>query len=179
MPTLLEIQKNFETAPIVLCGGGSIDKKVRAGNIDIDKVRKEKKDTSKWKFQPLLEKAAKLTNRKDLEDYVKSFVRRDDVWAIYLKDGANYKYTIAGIQCAFELLIKEEVDTIYWFSDFVDEIDPDLLQELTAKLKEKNIKVVAHNFSGGQFIKSAKLVQDVLVKETGGTTIRIRPTPIK
>lgn len=74
-----------------------------------------------------------------------------------------------GIQMAFEWLIDQEVDGIYWFADFADRQDPELTSELIRKLKRKKIKVYQHILKGSREPKEIRLE---IAEKTGGQVIR-------
>ncbi|NJK90748.1 MAG: hypothetical protein HC904_02285 [Blastochloris sp.] len=78
-----------------------------------------------------------------------------------------YSKSISVTQLAFEKLIEEGCDTIYWFADFADAVDPKEMEKLTRELKRREIKVIAHNFSG----KAVPALQTQMARETGGDTL--------
>jgi len=73
----------------------------------------------------------------------------------------------AGCQFAFEQLIKDGADTIYWFGDFADRVDKEVAEDLGRKLKARGVKVIAHNFTGGKVSPEAMIIVD----KTGGQAI--------
>lgn len=75
-----------------------------------------------------------------------------------------------GTHEAFEFLIDQGVDGIYWFADFEDEIDPAIQADLIAKLKRSNVKVYQHVMNVGKSVDNRKLAFST---ETGGEIIQV------
>ena len=80
------------------------------------------------------------------------------------KSGSSAKL-IGRTQVAFDDLMKRGVDTIYWFSDFADAVDPRVVERLTSDLRAKRIKLHLHNFAGTDI---DPVVRE-LAEKTGGT----------
>lgn len=101
------------------------------------------------------------TRSKELKQY---FDNRKNLFLLYGGDvnAANY---------AFDFLIKQDVDTIYWFADFTDRIESPVILDLIRTLKRKSIKVIAHNFMG----KAVRAEVKEMAKQTGGATIELIP----
>lgn len=92
------------------------------------------------------------------------FDDRDNLYMLYGGD-------IWATNFAFEHVLEQNVDTIYWFADFADDIDGKIINDLTRELRSARVKVIAHNFFG-------KPVRDdvrAMVKKTGGQTIEVVP----
>jgi hypothetical protein len=160
-----EVDKNFEDAPTVLamgCGMGATKEKVE---VELYGKIKPDKDRDKPGSRTILGQLANAETRyKDLERYLDRMKKRSDVWAIY---GGDVNATGFG----FEELIKQGVDTIYWFSDLQDAVNPAMIEKLTGDLKRKGIKVIVHNFSGGKIPP----LQQKMADETGGMAISKKP----
>lgn len=176
---IAEIDKHFPDAPMVLvvgCGMSDGDVAIKRGvvpgkprivsfnsrgsNEEYDKLERSPGGQLE-KFYRVLQKSGGEDAAEDMQRY---FKRRDNLYTMYGGDiwAANF---------AFEYLLDKNVDTIYWFADFADDIDQDEIDRLTSKLKNKRIKVIAHNFMGKPVRDEVK----AMVKETGGQTIEVIP----
>lgn len=167
---LKEIDRNFETSVIVLYPGCGMkvetDQKayatVKGKSIKVDdNIDKSGARTTMGQII-----GARRTNP-DLDDYLKRILKRDTVFIVDTDDNA----LIYGVHFAFEHLIKEGVDTIYWFADYEDELDPNVLEPLLADLKRHKIKVVCHNFAGKFPDAKRKETVERIARETGGQVI--------
>lgn len=102
---------------------------------------------------------------KQRSDELKSaFRRRDNLYALYGGD-------ILAANFAFDYLLEQNVDTIYWFADFADAINAKIIEDLTKRLRQNRVKVIAHNFTGRAVRKEVKAMVDTV----GGTTIEVVP----
>ncbi|MDR1191698.1 MAG: hypothetical protein LBK60_08585 [Verrucomicrobiales bacterium] len=173
LPMLLEIQKNFANdAHIILYQGCGLDRATAKG-ATLGKLRAEK---TTGQYQAMLGRVLARTapGNAGLKTFLHNFCRRDNVWCLYTKG-------TTATQLAFAQLIKDNVDTIYWFADFADPLDPAAVQALTATLKEKNIKIICHNFSGLRFADdkiNRRAQLQAMAEATGGQTVRVKPTPL-
>lgn len=100
----------------------------------------------------------------DEEAGIKKLIASDATYVSINEPGSR---TSLGCRFAFEHLIRDGVDTIYWFADFGDEMDAKAAEELAFQLKSKGIKVIAHNFTGAAVRPEAL----ILVEKTGGKAI--------
>jgi hypothetical protein len=68
------------------------------------------------------------------------------------------------------LLGKElrEADTIYWFADFMDKVDDEVMEDVLKKLKSRNQKLYIHGTIKG---KSFEAVRDKLAIPSGGGAV--------
>lgn len=76
-----------------------------------------------------------------------------------------------GIQYAWTALMSKEVmeaDTIYWFSDFMDKVDDEKMEEVRRKLKARKQKLVMHASTHG---RSFDRVRDGLCLPLGGEVV--------
>lgn len=62
--------------------------------------------------------------------------------------GTDRDKLIGQTQLVFMDLMSRGVDTIYWFSDFIDPIDPRVIDQLGEQLLARKIVLHAHNFAG-------------------------------
>lgn len=155
-----EVEKNFEDSPTFLAFGCGIKKDGKA-KVEVYGDVKYDKDKDKPGSRTTLGQLEMAKQRnKDMEKYLKKFEKRNDVWTTI---GGDIWVT----QYAFETLIDQGVDTIYWFCDFQDKVDQDVMDDLIKTLKKKGIRVIAHNFSG----KPVPTAQAQMAKETGGKSI--------
>jgi hypothetical protein len=166
LPAMKEIDKNFENSPTVLAMGcGMSDLKSGTGDVLVyGKIKADKVKDAPGSRTSIGQLAKATATYKDLEKYLDRLKKRDDVWAIQGGD-------VGATQLGFEKLIAEGCDTIYWFSDFADALNPKVFEEVLKEVKRKNIKVIAHNFSG----KPVTPLPTNMAKETGGDTISKTP----
>jgi hypothetical protein len=161
---LKEIDKSFQDSPTVLamgCGMGDITGQgvevLVYGEIKPDKEKDKPKSRTS-----LGQLADAMNTQKGLGRHLDRLKKRSDVWAIQGGD-------VYATHLAFEKLIAEGCDTIYWFADFADKLNPSQMERLITELKGKSIKVIAH-----KFIDESKPVPNLparMAKETGGESI--------
>jgi len=73
---------------------------------------------------------------------------------------------IGQTQVAFDELLKRRVDTIYWFSDFLDDVDAKVAERLISQMKTSRVKLHLHNFASRRV---NPIVLEMSVK-TGGSS---------
>lgn len=174
---IAEIDANFPTAHMVLVvgcgmsdgtgavngGGGVVPGKPRVvpynrrgSNDQYDSLKRSVPRQMEDFFRKIGD-----TRSKELRRY---FKKRDNLYILYGGDihAANF---------AFEFVLDQNVDTIYWFADFADRITNDTIEDLTKKLRSNRITVIAHNFLGRQVKQEVKEMVDT----TGGETIEVVP----
>lgn len=172
---ITEIDNNFPSAHIVFVVGCGMSETDGAGRSDsppgkprvVDYNQRgsnEKYDKLARSAPAQLEKFFRMIGKERSEELRKYFKRRDNLYLLYGGDihAANY---------AFEYLIDQNVDTIYWFADFADGIQPPVIESLTKDLKRNDIKAIAHNFMG------RPVRPDVveMTETTGGQSIALIP----
>jgi hypothetical protein len=98
------------------------------------------------------------------DDLQRYFKRRDNLYMLYGADiwGANF---------AFDFLLEQNADTIYWFADFADSIDSVIIEDVEKDLRRNRTQVIAHNFMGKPVRKEVK----AMVDKVGGSTIEVVP----
>jgi len=172
-----EIDRNFPRAYIVLvvgCGmsdGTEVERIAAKSNLVPGKPRivpynrrgeNEKYDSI---VRSVAGQLAKLgVGQEKGKELERNFKRRDNLYMLY---GAD----ILGANFAFDFLLQQNADTIYWFADFADRIDDEVLEKLGANLRRQRVKVVAHNFMGRGIPEKVEAV----VQKTGGTSISLIP----
>lgn len=174
---ITEIDKSFPNAHMVFVvgcgmsdgsaaiqgGGGKVPGKPRV--IPYNRRNSEKENNSLSRSVPaqlnMFYGKVGADRREELKRY---FDRRDNLYALYGADihGANF---------AFEHLIEKDADAIYWFADFADSINSEIVENLTKELRRKDIKVIAHNFFG----RNVRTEAAEMAKATGGSTIELVP----
>jgi hypothetical protein len=82
----------------------------------------------------------------------------------YFIDFNGITYTSPALMCK-EVM---EADSLYWFSDFQDAVDPEQMKEVLKKLKTRKQKLFIHASMHG---RSFEAVRDMLVKPLGGEVI--------
>lgn len=165
-----ELEKSFQGSPIVLYTGCGMSANATAKDYDVKISSGAVARLDKPHHAVSVYAAINIwmgLNPNDA-DAIKRLLRRKDVFITVTEEKTN---PTLGCQFALEKLISEQVDTIYWFADFTDKIDPAAAQELAGKLQAKGIKVIAHNFAG----KSVPATAMTLVNTTGGQAITTIP----
>jgi hypothetical protein len=172
-----EIDKSFPKAHIVFVvgcgmsdgkgafagGGGKVPGKPRV--VTYKNIDTEKQYNSLARSAPgQLEMFFKKAGEKRAKELRKHFERRDNLYALYVAD-------IHGTNFAFDFLLDNNVDTIYWFADFADSIDDKTIKDLTKQLTKSGVTVISHNFMG----KPVGKLATEMTKKTGGETFSLVP----
>lgn len=165
LPVMEEIDKKYGNALTVLAMGCGMSPTAaqKSGPITVNLYKDAKPDPVKDKpgLRTTLSQIAQATSKNDeLAKYMKKLERRNDVWYVYGGD-------IFATRSAFEKMISEDVDTIFWFADFADSVAVAEAEELIKKLKSKRIKVILFNFTG----KPTHDNPSMLGNKTGGKVI--------
>lgn len=170
-----EIDKSFPEAYMVLVvgcgmsktdgvnGGGMVPGKPRI--VEWDRQSKEEKYNKLQRSAPAqLEMFFRKMGEERGKEIRRYFDRRKNLFLLYGGDihAANY---------AFDFVIEQNADTVYWFADFADRIDKPVIEDLTRRLKRNRIKVIAHNFMGKPVRAEAK----EMAEKTGGATLEVVP----
>ncbi len=71
----------------------------------------------------------------------------------------------------------KDADAIYWFADFKDAVDREQLVELAKTMIKRQQKLYVH--ASGDAPKSLSLVEELVVKPTGGQVLKIDIKPTK
>lgn len=175
--TIIEIEENFPTAHIIFVvgcgmsdgkhafagGGGKVPGKPRV--VPYSDIDSEKEYNSLPRSVPAqLEGFFRKVDAKRNEELRKKFSKRDNLYALYGGD-------IQGTNFAFDFLLDINVDTIYWFADFADGINKEVIEDLTKDLRRSGVTVISHNFLG----KPVGALATEMTKKTGGQTIELIP----
>ncbi len=175
--TIAEIDKNFPTAHMVLVvgcgmsdgkgafagGGGKVPGKPRV--VAYRDIESEKQYNSLKRSVPgQLEDFFKKTGEKRSKELRRYFEKRENLYVLYGGD-------ILAANFAFDYVMERNVDTIYWFADFADNINGNTVDDLGKRLQRNGIKVIAHNFLGKPVAPKVK----EMAEKTGGQTIEIIP----
>lgn len=98
-------------------------------------------------------------------------IPKDDVYSMLRKRPYTYFADYNGIVYAWTALLSNQVrnaDALYWFSDFMDEVDDSQVKIVLENLKNRKQKLfIQPSEQGGYFNK----IRDSLVKPTGGDVI--------
>lgn len=164
LPVMKEIDKNYGNARTVLAFGCGMSKAAtrKAANITVElyKSAPDPASISPSGTTTLGQIASAMKKSSDLAKYLEKLRSRDDVW--YVKGGSKY-----ATRDAFEKLMAEKVDTIFWFADFQDPIDELEAAELVKDLKREGITVVMYDFTG----KATAPAKTVIATNSGGKVI--------
>lgn len=94
-----------------------------------------------WQTTYFGEQKSKVLNTESR--WIRSLMAQGRAFA-FDKAGSPHRDTIA----AFETMIGEGVDTIYWFADFTDNYRPEVVEDLAKRLRQKGIRVHLHHPAG-------------------------------
>jgi hypothetical protein len=174
-----EIQKGFADAFLILypgCGLTDFDGKSEHDIRKYSTIPQKEFESGATNFTTpaQLVKALKIT---EFEKMTKRPSVKDTLWVSWYAEESKGKpdgtapKLIGRTQVAFEDLLKRGVDTIYWFADFQDAVDPRIADRLTSAMKNKRVKLHVHNFAGAK-------INDVVMEmaeKTGGTVNTEKP----
>src|SRR5436190_24092560 len=85
----------------------------------------------------------------------------------------TYFVEFNGIKYAWTALMSKEImeaDTIYWFSDFMDKVNSEKMEEVRRKLKYRKQKLIMHATIHG---RSFEVVRDGLCLPLGGEVVEV------
>jgi hypothetical protein len=160
----------FDNAIIFLVFGCGMLDNVKESQVrirDFSSTRLDPKLDAPNKRTTLQQIALAETKSPDIAKMFKNLRTRNNVYYVYGGD-------LGATQYAFEALLKKNVDTIYWFADFEDRISDNWQKKILQDIKNKQVRVFVHNFSGratGQGMNFAKQ----LANDTNGKVIITTP----
>lgn len=166
---LREVQREFSQAPIVLIMGCGLEDRPKNDGVKfLPFATYVVEPATKLASPPTLvnQLGIALSLGDDTRKALNALKASDRVWAMEVPPG-GYHLT----QFAFEHLAKQNVDAIYWFTDFDDKAQPTGVAQVAALLKSKGIKLIAHNFTG----KPVPPAQAKLALDSGGSVISVVP----
>lgn len=168
--TFKEIDKNFSQAQIVLYPGCGMNTVGKSNQYHFDPTNSiSSKHLAEAEPRSALSTVQKILKRNQANDsYITRFLKKENVWLT--NPDANVSISL-GCQFAFEYLMRNGADRIYWFADFRDPIDARIAEELANGLRRKGIKVTIHNFSKTPTNEMAVMI----AKKTGGEMIQLVP----
>jgi hypothetical protein len=70
-----------------------------------------------------------------------------------------------------------DADAIYWFADFKDPVDKEQLEDMAKTMLKRRQKLYVH--ASGDDPKSLSMVEEIVVKPTGGQVLKIDIKPVK
>jgi len=111
------------------------------------------------------------SKKKKLEEEMAGPVPEEAVYGVMANRLETYFVKSQGIQYAWISLLVDElrnVDALYWFSDFQDQVDDKQLETVLRNLKRRKQKLFIHASDKG---KSFEKVRDTLVIPSGGEVI--------
>lgn len=173
-----EIFKSFPEATLIMVVGCGMSDGTRTLNggpdgevpgkpriIPYDDIESEKENNSLKRSVP---RQMKLfydkIGRKRADEMKNLFEQKKNLYYLYGGD-------IWATNFAFDFLLDQNADVIYWFADFADSIDDKIMFDLTIRSVSKRTKVITHNFTGTKVPPQ----QATLAKRTGGKTVEIVP----
>jgi hypothetical protein len=159
-----DVERSFKDSVIVLTHGCGI-KDIAKTNIKVSTGK-----FVKGQLVPRMQFYVDTSKqRKDgAEAVFDKLLARQNVYYVICNGGTKEISDIHVTQFAFTELMKHGVDTIYWFSDFMDAIEVAPSQKLLDELKERGIRVYINNFSGDGSAEGMKFGRQ-LTRDTGGT----------
>ncbi len=175
-----EIQKGFADATLILypgCGLTNFDGKPEHDIRKYSTIPKKEFEAGATNFTTPAQ-LAKALKIEEFEKMTKRPTVKETLFVSwYAEKGAEGKFDgtspklIGRTQVAFEELIRRGVDTIYWFADFADAVDPRVVDRLETQLAGKRIKLHVHNFAG----KKIHPEITALAEKLGGTVNTEKP----
>jgi hypothetical protein len=164
-----EIEHNFKDALIVMVSGcGMFDTQQKARVLPYNNsAQLDPRRGPELRRNPL--QMIKIAEREhpELIPLFKYLRQRPNIWYVYGGD-------IGGAQFAFRHLLDRNVDTIYWFADFADAIDPGWAATIQHEVTAAGIKLIPHNFVGDLKKRGVPYAQ-ALARRTGGQLILTKP----
>jgi hypothetical protein len=165
---VVEIQKAFPDAIIVLGPGcGMRGGREEADVLSAAKFEREREDlaspTFDYEITDYLSNEPRgrglLVSNQRFTELYNTGMRKDQ---IHVLTWNNRTHT------AFEWLIRQRVDAIYWFADFRDTQEPGIVEDLIRQLNRRKIKVYQQHLNTGQTTPDGFRLSE----ETGGKVIR-------
>lgn len=137
------IQRQFKGTVIVLYPGCGMKSDAPADAYPVRRwksVKEDEKDRPKFRSS-----IGQLLAAAKINPSLETLLKAPNV---YIVDHREDKTLCFGAQYAFAELERQDVDTIYWFADFRDALDDDVMSKVAQSLKQKKIKVIFHDFAG-------------------------------
>lgn len=174
---LAEIEKSFPDAMVVLAPGCGMEdqvkgKRVRGKILEGAEYRKniKKFQYDKCRFYMGAFLPALLQKNKKFEAMWDKAGRQKRMYVLHLDQPTKEtEKMINGTQLAIKFAVEQGVDTIWWMADFKDPIDKEIIEKLGRELQKDGIKVMQHDFDGGDELRSPP--KNSLADLTGGKVI--------
>ena len=160
-----EVNRSFPDAALVITRGCGLDnsKRREEGETAAQRLNREE-----FKKDDIFKE---LSARPEGKELLATLRQRRNVWFVPAR---NRFHTIH----AFDQLLKEKVDAVYWFADFQDELAVETVDELAADLAGKKVLLYAQSASKAKRSTSnIALVGERLAKATGGSVIPVDAKP--
>jgi hypothetical protein len=162
-----EIGKNFKNAFIVLVFGCGMSDNVTEEQVQVLNFSKARVDPQRDAAgaKSIINQLILAQKSPETEKMIKHLKSVPNVYYLYGGDTGPTQF-------AFELLLKKNVDAIYWFSDFEDQVNKGWYKKIIKAVTAKRVRVIAHNFSGkmGETNYGRDFVKE-LTEATGGKII--------
>jgi hypothetical protein len=101
-----------------------------------------------------------------------------ETYSVFNKRKDTYFFEKSGTGNAWVALVSDKLrgaDALYWFCDFQDAVDKEQLEEIRDTLIKRKQKLYVH--ASGNNPRSLKMVEEYLVKPTGGEVLKIELKP--
>ncbi|MDR0534480.1 MAG: hypothetical protein LBH01_11055 [Verrucomicrobiales bacterium] len=162
-----EIEKSFKNAFIVLVFGCGMSDNVTEEQVQVLDFSKARVDPQRDAAgaKSILNQLILAQKSPETAKMIKHLKSIPNVYYLYGGD-------IGPTQFAFQLLLKKNVDTIYWFSDFEDQVNKGWYKKILKDVTARHVRIIAHNFSGkmGETNYGRDFVKE-LTEATGGKII--------
>lgn len=170
-----EVDKSFKFMPTILLFGCGAKDGIEPHAFSMKEAARAERDFEKNQNVEetvfgQVANALKNPDLKDLAKYMERMLNRKQVYWSVNDEGVNPRF---GTNLAMKFLMDQDADTIYWFSDLEDPFDTKVAEEIGTKLKQKGVRVIAHNFTGIAHKQGEKAAQ-IIVDLTGGELITRR-----
>lgn len=165
LPVMKEIDNNYGKAPTVLVFGcgmvkDSAEKKSKI-TIPLFKDAPDFSNPASANANSTIGQIASAAKKgSGIASYLEKLRQRNDVWYVEGLPRGSTRF-------AFEKLIDEKVDTVFWFADFLDKVDLAEADAIAKKLKREGITVVIYDFTG----KPTDPQRTTVATQTGGKII--------
>lgn len=159
LPTVLKaIHKNFANSDIVLVVGCGMFAYKKKAEISVEPLSEMLKRKQKEPDKTILVLDQFLKSKSNnMMEMPKRLAHQPNVFGV---EGGGTGST----RHAFDKLIEQKVDSIYWFADFKDGVSDSVAAEVAQNIKTNHIKVYLHSFAG----VAPKPILITMVEQSGG-----------
>ncbi|MEM6885731.1 MAG: hypothetical protein AAF571_11915 [Verrucomicrobiota bacterium] len=182
-----EIKGGFPDAILVLAPGCEMSPKKKG---EVLKGREFEKDIKDYKYDGKEDVIKHYYSAAFLETLLRKNSNFKKLWERSMRDDRGYvmqmelsdTYSdyqgdlavggLGGMELAFEFLVDQGCDVIYWMADFDDKIDKNMAQDVIKLLARGDVKLIQHDFNGAtDNDKKNRTIMQEMVSKTDGQSI--------